>query len=365
MMHKSFPYELKKAEEKTINGVPVGVIEGFASTYGNLDRGGDIVMPGAFSESLNRHKVSERSLRMYWQHDHNEFIGQYPIDSVKDMPEGLFVSGQINLDTRRGKEAYSLAKMGALQDFSIGYSIDDFEIENGNRLLKKLELWEVSPVSEPMNDQAQVTSVKSATGFSDLSLASFDREWDSDAAIDRVREFTNSEDAPSSKYKDAFFWYDSANPEDFGSYKLPFADVINGRLTAVPRGIFSAAAAINGARGGVEIPDGEREAVIEHINRYYTKMDRESPLKLFVANGREFKYIDASTVREMLTVRDIEELLISSGSFSKKAAATLISKINAGQSDSGSSVKSQRDVDNNSVAKQLAELKNLIDNFKD
>src|SRR5690606_26696281 len=79
------------------------------------------------------------------------------------------------------------------------------------------------------------------------------------------------------RYRRAFVWYDSANPENFGSYKLPIADVIDGELRAVPRAIFTAAAVVQGARGGVDIPDSDMPGVRNHLARYYRKMGETTP----------------------------------------------------------------------------------------
>ena len=112
-----------------------------------------------------------------------------------------------------------------------------------------------------------------------------EREWDSDSAIRRVRTFTNSKDNPSSTYKNAFLYFDPDDADNFRGYKLPIADVVDGKLVAIPRAIFSAAGAISGARGGVNIPDGDKSTITTKINRYYDIMsdlfddDIESPLK--------------------------------------------------------------------------------------
>ena len=124
---------------------------------------------------------------------------------------------------------------------------------------------------------------KAANGATDLPLADRNRAWDSDAAEARVRKWASSDGSGDkekinwSRYRQAFFWYDENNPENFGSYKLPFADVIDGRLMAVPRGIIAAAQAIQGARGGVNIPAEDVDDVKRRIAAYYKKMDDEPP----------------------------------------------------------------------------------------
>lgn len=115
--------------------------------------------------------------------------------------------------------------------------------------------------------------------FDDFPIAPQDTEWDSSEANKRGRIFTKSENEPSSDYKKLFFWYDRENENEYGAYKLQFVDVINGRLEAVPHGIFAAAAAVEGARGGVDIPSEDRPSVVRHINRYYEKMGLNAPFE--------------------------------------------------------------------------------------
>ena len=130
---------------------------------------------------------------------------------------------------------------------------------------------------------------KSVTPFADLPLAPQGTVWNSPQAKKRVRVWAGADEglttpAIQKKYRDCFFWYDRANPDLFSSYKLPFSDIIGGKLTAVPRGIFAAAGAMRGARGGVDIPAADRPGVIRHIERYYTKMGLDSPFTKSLQN---------------------------------------------------------------------------------
>jgi len=113
---------------------------------------------------------------------------------------------------------------------------------------------------------------KAATDFQDLPLAARDREWDGAAAVGRWREFTGSEDEPSDDYWQNFMWWDAKSGENFGAYKLPYGDIIDGDHVAVPRAIFAIAAALEGARGGVDIPGEDADAVRGHVTQYYAKM---------------------------------------------------------------------------------------------
>ncbi len=115
------------------------------------------------------------------------------------------------------------------------------------------------------------------TAFQDLPLADRDREWDGAAAEKRVREWADAEDGPNEKYRDAHVWYDADTKENFGSYKLLVADVIDGRLTAVPRGVMAAGNVMEGSRGGVDLPHRDIDRVRSHLAKYYAKMDDTAP----------------------------------------------------------------------------------------
>jgi hypothetical protein len=113
--------------------------------------------------------------------------------------------------------------------------------------------------------------------FQDLPLADRDRQWDGPAAEKRVRQWAGAEDGPNARYRDAHVWYDDAKPDNFGSYKLLIADVVDGRLRAVPRGVMAAAAVMDGSRGGVDQPEKDADRVRSHLAKYYAKMGDEPP----------------------------------------------------------------------------------------
>jgi hypothetical protein len=84
-------------------------------------------------------------------------------------------------------------------------------------------------------------------------------------------------DEPNEKYRDAHVWYDSGKKDNFTAYKLLIADVVDDRLTAVPRGVMAAAAVMQGSRGGVDIPRDDIDRVKSHLAKYYAKMEDTAP----------------------------------------------------------------------------------------
>ncbi|WP_122816897.1 hypothetical protein [Nocardioides pantholopis] len=115
------------------------------------------------------------------------------------------------------------------------------------------------------------------TSFQDLPLADRDRAWDGAAAEKRVRAWADAEDGPNPKYRDAHVWYDAENKENFTAYKLLVADVVDGRLRAVPRGVIAAGNVMQGSRGGVDLPAKDIDRVKSHLAKYYAKMGDSAP----------------------------------------------------------------------------------------
>ena len=131
------------------------LIEGYASLFGDQDRGGDIVMPGAYAKSLQKLVAEGRPVRMLWQHDPAQPIGVW--DTVHEDDRGLYVKGRLLEDVARAREAAALIAAGAIDGLSIGYrTVRASKDDKGRRLLQELELWEVSLVTFPMLPSARV-----------------------------------------------------------------------------------------------------------------------------------------------------------------------------------------------------------------
>lgn len=121
------------------------------------------------------------------------------------------------------------------------------------------------------------------------------RAWNADAAVRRWRKHTNSTEKPSATYKNGFFWYDTEEPDKFGSYKLPFVDIVDGRIKAIRRGVFAANGAMSGARGQrVRIPAADRPKVQRHIDRYRDKIEKENERQ---TNNRGGRVMDLSMLK--------------------------------------------------------------------
>ena len=132
-------------------------IEGYASLFGACDQGGDIVTTGAYDASLQRLAAEGRAVKMLWQHDPAQPIGVW--DEVGADGRGLWVRGRLLETIEKGREAAALIAAGAIDGLSIGdRTLKAAKDEKGRRLLKELELWEVSLVTFPMLPSARVAA---------------------------------------------------------------------------------------------------------------------------------------------------------------------------------------------------------------
>lgn len=159
MPHKAFSFKVKASDIGED-----GIFEGYASTFGNKDQGGDIVMKGAFDRWLDEWKSSGDVVPILFNHQSGLLLGKYL--EFRPDAKGLWAKGQLNLETNEGREKRSLMKQGALSGLSIGYDFYPggirFSAEEDAYLLTSLKLWEVSLCTFPMNLSARVSDVKSA-----------------------------------------------------------------------------------------------------------------------------------------------------------------------------------------------------------
>jgi hypothetical protein len=168
------------------------MVDGYPSTFDNTDLGDDIVMPGAFKETLK----SGPRVRFMLSHDPRLVLGVPKL--LREDDKGLFGSFKISR-TQLGSDTHQLLLDEALDSFSIGYEAIDFDFTDKKiRRLKTVKLYEVSLVPIPMNPEAIVTRVKEY-----LSLADRTREATvitSDLLKD-LRNLVGSIDHPLSETK--------------------------------------------------------------------------------------------------------------------------------------------------------------------
>jgi len=161
---KDFTFDVKSVTD-------AGTIEGYASVFGVMDSEGDVVAAGAFSRTIKAWAAKGRPVPVLWQHDAFQPIGV--TDSIEEDEKGLRVRATLlSADVVKAREAHALAKANALGGLSIGFSVPNlasdgqpatfYDEEQNARVFREVKLWEYSLVTFPANEDAVITSVKTA-----------------------------------------------------------------------------------------------------------------------------------------------------------------------------------------------------------
>lgn len=157
MEYAGGPFELKQLNDS-------GHIEGLLAGFGDVDHGGDKLLPGCLTKSLSARTTP---LPMLLCHDPKRPVGGWR--EWNDTSDGLYAKGTLTLASRDAQEAYALTKDGALTGLSIGWKGGKCGFDNaGTRVITEAEIFEGSLVPCPMNDRTRVASVKSITGAQDI-----------------------------------------------------------------------------------------------------------------------------------------------------------------------------------------------------
>jgi uncharacterized protein len=150
-----------------------GTVEGYASLFGEVDAARDMVMPGAFRETLALRGV--RRIPMLFQHDPAEPIGVW-LELTEDF-RGLYARGRLIPDVARGRELLALVRAGAIDGLSIGFRTVKGRVDPKSRIrkLEVIDLWEISIVTFPLLAGARVRAVKGAPGVHERLLRRYPR----------------------------------------------------------------------------------------------------------------------------------------------------------------------------------------------
>lgn len=141
---------------------PEGTFTGYASVFGNVDSYGEVVVKGAFADALK----AQSTYPVYWSHQMSDpmmNIGK-TVD-IREDDHGLYVKGQLDLETPMGAQVYRLIKDGRVNQMSFAFDVEDYAFasseEKGEYVeLRKLKLHEVSVVQVGANQATELLDVK-------------------------------------------------------------------------------------------------------------------------------------------------------------------------------------------------------------
>lgn len=156
--------QIKEAGEK--DGLKVGQFTGYASVFGNKDSYGDVVIKGAFADTLQTYDAGGAGVPVYWQHRMDDPMMNIGITlEAKEDDHGLFVKVQLDLDNPNGAQTHKLIKEGRVRQMSFAFTVKEHgwvDTEDDSYLeLRKLDLHEVSVVPVGANQETTLDAVKS------------------------------------------------------------------------------------------------------------------------------------------------------------------------------------------------------------
>jgi len=167
------------AEAKIINEAE-GIVEAFVNSMGKVDLDEEVIDVKAFNKS-----IEDGGISVAWFHNQAEPVGKVisasaiseDTDERTGMDSGkLKAVMQFNLETQRGKEAFSDVKFGAVREWSVGFRATDHEIKDladggKYRVISDLDWVEVSPVMRGASPETQTVGVKTDTDTEEDSVA--------------------------------------------------------------------------------------------------------------------------------------------------------------------------------------------------
>jgi len=244
------------------------------ATLNVIDSDHDVTLPGAFPEGKTV---------LVSAYQHGSWGGMLPVGkaAIHEIVDEVVAEGQFNLSTASGKEHYEAIKFsGDLQEWSYGFQV--MESEPGKqgdmevRFLKKVDVFEISPVLKGAGIGTQTMSIKAEkkgaisynSAHPDGTPKSLeDAEWDAAAEVAA---------ASVGDLKIMCTWVDSENADSKGAYKLSHHKS-EGQHTVVWKAVAASMGALMGARGGVDLPAADRKAVYNHLAKHYSEFDKEPP----------------------------------------------------------------------------------------
>lgn len=279
--------EMEEVTKALGKDLPDGYVAGWASTP-DLDLYHHVVKTGAFDDSIKaRGLKGPKSIKLLLGHDWDKVAGV--ILKLETRQKKLWIEAQMNLNISYAKDAYEATKMVGGMNFSVGFMLQDYafkedESKNEYLLIERGDLFEVSIVPFPGNEEATMEVVKSRqqiehsadckwkiSASRDLQLC-MKNAWDGGAAKKRLLDAADigGETPRFAMARKGFLVHDAANADDRASYKLPIADVVDGKVIVMAAGIRAAAARLT----QTDLPESvkkEAQKILDYYESFFEK----------------------------------------------------------------------------------------------
>jgi len=285
MNTKSFNVTIKNADR--------GEVTAIFSTFNVIDSDGDVTLPGAFEDGV------EVPISAY---GHASWQGALPVGKarIRQTDTQAILEGQFFMETQAGRDTFTVVKeLGDLGQWSYGFDIvkhsfGEFEGRQV-RFLERVKVHEVSPVLVGAGVGVRTLAAKAAgvrvphgrkRAIPPHETPVVSRMWDGPRTVAAIPN-----DARPSELRTVFAWVDeNGDPEAKSSYKFPHHHGVNGPANI--RACLAGIAILNGARGGADIPDSDREGVYRHLAAHLRDADREPPELRAQPGGGPMKFAE-------------------------------------------------------------------------
>jgi HK97 family phage prohead protease len=184
-----------------------GTFEALVSVFGNKDSYGEVVMPGAFTRTLDEWATKGDPIPVYWSHrldDPLMNIGK--VLEASETADGLLVKAQLDLDNPNGAQTYKLMKERLVTQFSFSFGVRDYQKStDGDSIeLTDLDLYEVGPTPVGANSETELIGIKagrvlSAKNVEIITAAKDAMSAASSALSDLLKANNSSDDGKSSR----------------------------------------------------------------------------------------------------------------------------------------------------------------------
>lgn len=193
---KSFKVKAEESESST------GVFTGYASVFGNVDSYGDVMVQGAFADTLK--EWEGRKIPVLYGHDLTDPMNNIGyVESAEEDGTGLLVKCVVDTEgPGNGPMVYKLLKEGRIDRMSFGFYVNDADHKDGKTYIKRVSLLEVSVVPAPANPEAAITDVKSKKEAEEMTpeeIAELVVKPVIEALESKLDEYFDEEDKPEDK----------------------------------------------------------------------------------------------------------------------------------------------------------------------
>lgn len=315
------PENCKLSITESDNSAADGLLEGYASVFGNVDSGREVVQKGAFQKTI-KEGLGKGIIKLVDSHKSfsegtEAVIGV--VTAAEEDSKGLKFQARFS-STHRAQEIRTKIKEGILGALSFGYDVIKDEVDEVKKIryLKELRLYEISVVPWGMNPKAMIGGVKSSmeekgvVKIGNYAVAPLDAQWNHASALAHVKEWVGTGDwsaAQWAKFRSVHLWV-GANPTTEGAYKFLACDIFDGSPNYVFRSAAASLAIVRGGRGANTSADwwGDRSSIEKQIGAIYKKFGRELPKKEATPDGAGIIEADEEAVKELAALmEDIQQ----------------------------------------------------------